>query len=81
MLKRVFEIDLAHFLDCGGPVTVIAAIEAPAVMAEILAYLGLPTLGPPRSSARAFARFQRSDSIQNPIPYDSIAEPTLPHGD
>ena len=43
-LKRVFQIDMASCLHCGGPVTLIAAIEDPAVIAKILAYLGLRLL-------------------------------------
>ena len=36
---------------CGGPVTLIATIDDPAVIAKILAHLGLPTKAPPRSPA------------------------------
>ena len=52
MLKRVFEIDMAHCPQCGGPVTLIAAIEDPTVIVKILAHLGLPTRAPPRAPAR-----------------------------
>ncbi len=41
-LKRVFEIDMAACPHCGGPLTIIATLEDPAVMAKILAHLGLP---------------------------------------
>ncbi len=51
-LKRVFEIDMASCPQCGGPLTLIAAIEEPAVIAKILAHLGLPTGAPPRAPAR-----------------------------
>ena len=34
---------------CGGPLTLIAAIEDPAVIVKILAHLGLPTKAPPRA--------------------------------
>ncbi len=37
---------------CGGPLTLIAAIEDPAVIVKILAHLGLPTRAPPRAPAR-----------------------------
>ncbi len=54
LLKRVFEIDMASCSPCGGPVRLIATIADPAVMAKILAHLGLPTKAPPRSPAQAY---------------------------
>jgi hypothetical protein len=57
LLKRVFEIDLEHCPHCGGPLTIIAAIEHPSVIAKILTHLGLPARAPPRSPARSFDRF------------------------
>ena len=50
--------ELAHGPHGGGPVTIIAAIDDPAVMAKILAHLGLPTRAPPRSPARTGDLFQ-----------------------
>jgi len=58
LLKRVFEIDIEHCLQCGGPLKIIAAIEDSTVIAKILSHLGLPARAPPRSSARSFNRFQ-----------------------
>ncbi len=52
LLKRVFAIDLTTCPQCGGPLTILAAIEDPAVIVKILAHLGLPTRAPPRSPAR-----------------------------
>jgi hypothetical protein len=37
--KRVFDIDLEHCPRCGGPLTIIAAIEDPAVNTKILTHL------------------------------------------
>jgi hypothetical protein len=54
LLKRVFDIDIEHCPHCGGTLKIIAAIEEPAVIAKILAHLGLPTRAPPRSPARSF---------------------------
>jgi hypothetical protein len=54
LLKRVFDIDIEHCPHCGGTLKIIAAIEDPAVIAKILAYLGLPTRAPPRARARSF---------------------------
>ncbi len=58
LLKRVFEIDMAACPQCGSPLTIIAAIGDPAVIAKILAHLGLSTRTPPRSPARACDLFQ-----------------------
>ncbi len=48
----MFAIDMASCPHCGGPLTILAAIEDPAVIAKILAHLGLPTRAPPRAPAR-----------------------------
>ncbi len=37
---------MAHCPQCGGPLTLIAAIEDPTVIVKILAHLGLPTRAP-----------------------------------
>ena len=58
LLKRVFDIDIEHCPHCGGTMKIIAAIEEPALIAKILAHLGLPTRAPPRAPARAFAFFE-----------------------
>ena len=58
LLKRVFDLDLEHCPQCGGEFRIIAAIEEPAVIAKILAHLGLPARAPPRSPARSLALFQ-----------------------
>ncbi len=52
LLKRVFAIDITTCPQCGGPLTILAAIEDTTVIAKILAHLGLPTRAPPRSPAR-----------------------------
>jgi hypothetical protein len=57
-LKRVFDIDLEHCPNCGGAVTIIAAILDPTVIAKILSHLGLSARAPPRSPARHFALLQ-----------------------
>ena len=41
LVKRVFDIDLEQSPQCGGPLTIIAAIEDPPVIAKILTDLGL----------------------------------------
>ena len=49
LLKRVFKIDMASCPQCGGPLTLIAAIKDPAVITKILTHLGFHTHAPPRS--------------------------------
>ena len=58
LLKRVFAIDVEHCPHCGGALTIIAAIEEPAVITRILTHLGLWAQPPPRSPARRFDLFQ-----------------------
>ncbi len=43
LLTRVFAIDITTCPQCGGELTLIAAIEDPAVIRKILTHLGLPT--------------------------------------
>jgi hypothetical protein len=50
LLKRVFVIDLTTCPQCSGALTLIAAIEDPAVIVKILAHLGLPTRAPPKNT-------------------------------
>jgi hypothetical protein len=43
---------MAACSQCGGPLTLTAAIEDPTVIVKVLAHLGLPPRVPPRASAR-----------------------------
>jgi len=52
LLKRVFEIDMAHCPDCGGELKIIAAILEQPVIEKILMHLGLQARAPPRAPAR-----------------------------
>ena len=58
LLKRVFDIDSEQCPQCGGTLTILAAIEDPPVIAKILTHLGLSARAPPRSPARSFDRLQ-----------------------
>ena len=49
LLKRVFDLDIAHCPLCGGQLKLIAAIEEPAVIQRILTHLGLTAQPPPRA--------------------------------
>jgi len=51
LLKRVFAIDITTCPQCGGALTILAAIEDPAVTIKILGHLGLPTRAPPKPPA------------------------------
>ena len=54
LLKRFFDIDIEHCPTCGGALKIIAAIEDPPVIVNILTHLGLPTRAPPRAPAERF---------------------------
>ena len=43
---------LTTYPQCGGPLTILAAIEDPPVIGKILSYLGLPPRAPPKAPAR-----------------------------
>ncbi len=51
LLKRVFEIDMAHCPNCGGELKIIAAILEQPVVEKILTHLGLQARAPPRAPA------------------------------
>ena len=52
LLKRVFEIDMAHCPNCGGELKISAAILEQPVIEKILTHLGLEARAPPRTPAR-----------------------------
>jgi hypothetical protein len=60
VLKRVFEIDLEHCLQCGGTIKIIAAILERAAITKILNHLGFPTRATPRSPAKVQGLFDPS---------------------
>ena len=62
LLTRVFAIDLNTCPQCGGPLTLLAAIEDPAVIIKILTHLGLPTRAPPKAPVRLDAFMQIASS-------------------
>jgi hypothetical protein len=55
LLKRVFDLDLEHCLNCGGELKIIAAILEAPVIEKILTHLGLRARAPPREPARGQA--------------------------
>ena len=55
LLKRVFDLDLAHCLNCGGELKIIAAILEQPVIETILTHLGLHAPALPRAPARGQA--------------------------
>jgi len=50
LLKRVFELDMAHCPNCGGELKIIAAILEQPVIEKILTHLGLQARAPARRS-------------------------------
>ena len=52
LLKRVFDLDLAHCANCGGELKIIAAILEQPVIEKILMHQGLQARAPPRSPTR-----------------------------
>ncbi len=57
---------MAACSSCGGPVTLIAAIEEPAIIIKILVHLGLSTKAPPRAPAQAYPLVQTALSDSGP---------------
>ncbi|WP_367180953.1 transposase [uncultured Piscinibacter sp.] len=55
LLKRVFEIDMAHCPNCGGGFKIMAALLERPVIERILTHLGLQARALPRSPARVQA--------------------------
>ena len=55
LLKRVFDIDIAHCA-CGGKLKIIAVIEEPDVIEKILKHIGLDPQPPPITPARRRAQ-------------------------
>jgi hypothetical protein len=52
LLQRVFDIDLEHCPNCGGALSVVAAILEQTAITKILTHRGLPIRAPPRAPAR-----------------------------
>lgn len=46
MIRQVYEVDPLVCPRCGGTMKIISVIERPAVIRQILDYLGLPTVTP-----------------------------------
>jgi hypothetical protein len=58
LLARVFNIDVATCIKCGGNMKIIAAIEDPKVIRKILEHMGLATTPPPLYPARGPPKVQ-----------------------
>jgi hypothetical protein len=65
LLKCVFAIGITTCPQCGEPLSILAAIEDPAVIAKILSHLRLPTRAPPQAAAR-LAKFLQTASSPPP---------------
>ena len=51
LLKRVFQIDMAHCPNCGGEFKIIAPILEQPVIEKILTHLGMQARAAPRAPA------------------------------
>ena len=67
-LKRVFKIDIMTCADCGGAVKVIASIEDPVVIKQILEHLDRRA----EPATHAFRPFARAPP---PAPLPGLKEP------
>ena len=52
LIRRVFEVDVLECPDCGGPMRILAAIQTPKAIRDILNHLGLPSRPPPIAPVR-----------------------------
>ena len=75
LLTRVFAIDITTCPQCGGALTLLAAIEDPAVISKILSHLGLPTRAPPHEPRPGSTRSYKRPKL--PQDSGSVSEPTL----
>ncbi len=55
LLKRVCDIDIEHWPNCGGELKIIAVILEQPVIEKILTHLGMQARAPPRALARGQA--------------------------
>ena len=55
LLKRVFDLDLEHCLNCGGELKIIASTLEQPVIQKILTHLGLQARAPPQAPAHGQA--------------------------
>ena len=79
LLKRVFAIAITTCPQCGAPLTILAAIDDPAMISKILSHLGLPTRAPPKAPARLAAVFQTvSSHLRIPPQFLEPTEPLCP---
>ena len=69
LIRKVYEVDPLFCPQCGGTMKVIAVIERPAVVRQILAHLGLPTTAPrlraPPTRPRIWRRTHRARAPTN----------------
>jgi len=61
LLSRVFEKDIGACQRCGGPLWLIACVDAPEAISKILTHLGLPTEAPRLAPARSPPQIEWGD--------------------
>ncbi len=70
-------IAMGYCHHCGGPVTIIASIEDPGVIAKVLAHLGLPTRARPVHRRGHAISFRRPDPTRGPNQSGSLPDPPI----
>ena len=74
MIRQVYEVDPLHCPRCGGAMRVIAVIEQPDVIRQILEHLGLAILSraerAPPELARPLAVAEASEWTYDPVDAD-----------
>ena len=63
LLRRVFAVDVLVCPRCLGPMTVLAALSDPPVLAKILTHLGLPSTSPALAPARRRGQLHLFDEL------------------
>ena len=63
LLRRVFAVDVLVCGRCLGPMTVLAALSDPPVLAKILTHLGLPSTSPALAPAQRWGQLDLFDEL------------------
>jgi hypothetical protein len=79
-MRRAFDIDVLACPRCGGRMRLIATVEDPRVIRQILAHLGLPTEVPRPPPARAADPLLRHPRLTAPLPACGSLRRALPPG-
>ena len=62
-MRRVFAVDVLVCQKCLGPMTVIATLTDPAVLAKILEHLGMPTAPLPLAPRQRYSQLELLEDL------------------